>query len=454
LHDVFNHQLLGLTNISGPAAGGVDVVGSTSFKEGGNFLGTIQELMRRVGYVFYVDDLYAFKMGEPGFDATAFVARSRPGDATNNIIGDVTLQERDGDKHYNYVKLYGKNPMFDAYTEFNASSWTGEPITTSTITNDTDVAIEHSLYSLKSVPDGAWIPALWLTFPVFNYTSIDLSKGEIGFWAKYTDAAGGEDGAGVRIFLRDTTGRIVNYLSKGIGSTLMTTRLYKDVWGWCHATLGESVDLGAGPLDHWVLPAPWTTFDWMHVDRIIINYNSDSGVTVPDALFIDGLTLPIPPIAVAPTPAAVLGEPLTYPLARTAQVTYRRRPYIDSWSHIRTQNAIQRSANMILEQSYTTFLDLIKFMVPGSPLLKYAGQTITVDIPGVGMNNELFYTTSIHHIVEPYSDVSGGYGFDWVTEVEAAPTAGIAFDHSRLSRGPLYGSYQRGDRIGVGMGSK
>lgn len=146
--------------------------------------------------------------------------------------------------------------------------------------------------------------------------------------------------------------------------------------------------------------------------------------------------------------------PNSYRAERWAQGTYRRRSYVDSWNHIRTQNAIQRSADTVLAQSESTYIDLVKFMVPGSPLLKYAGQTITVDIPSLGMNSELFYTTSLHHIIEPYSDVSSGYGFDWVCEVEVTPTAGIAFDHSRLSRGPLYGSYQRGDRIGVGMGSK
>jgi hypothetical protein len=442
LDNVFNVQLAGLTNITYTPLVGTPVIGAASFKEGGNFLGSLQELMRRSVYVFYVDDNYELRTGAPGFSGTAFVARSRLGDTTNSIIGDVTLQERDGDKHYNYVKLYGKNPMFDAYTEQNAASWLPGGGLPAILDYAFPKVGSYSLVAYNTNPVSS-VLTIKLVCPILNYTSWDFSKGEIGIWAIYDDTAGapGTPGAGacgadanIECRLVDGGGNIIEYYGD-------STKLYLSVWGYCTFPLGEQTHEGvSGVANEWC-QLIGTNFDWSDVHELW--FTCDRGgmaAAQPSHFYIDGISLPIPPIGIVENAGA--------------QANYRRRPYVDSWSHIRTQNAIQRSAEMILAQSDSTYIDHIKFMVPGSPLLKYAGQTITVDIPSLGMNAELFYTTSIHHIVEPYSDVSGGYGFDWVTEVEAAPTAGIAFDHSRLSRGPLYGSYQRGDRIGVGMGSK
>jgi len=461
LHDVINTRLLGLTNILYPDPAlrvpplvWSPTVGSSTFKEGGSFLGSIQELMRRAGYVFYIDDLYELQTGAPGFDATAFVARSIAGDPTNNILGDISLHEKDGDKHYNYVKLYGKNPLFDAYTELNASDWTAF-LTPNPIDYPFPMVGTYSQVTANNNPVDSMLYHV-LTCPVYNYVTWNFSKGEIGFWGRYDNTAGapGAPGAGtapanlrVSCRLTDNAGTVVEYFGDN-------TRLYENEWGYCTCPLGERLATMALTENQWSLIIGGPDFDWSNVVKVAIFESWDGGATYASHFYLDGLSLPIPPIAVAPTPAPFIGEPLTYPIARTAQGIYRRRPYVDSWSHIRTQHAIQRAADTVLSQSVSTFIDLTSFVVPGNPLLKYAGQTITVDVPSLGMNNELFYTTSIHHIVEPYSDVSGGYGFDWVTEVEAAPIGGIAFDHSRLSRGPLYAAYQRGDRAGIGLGMK
>lgn len=437
MNDVFNVQLAGLTNITyTPPVGATPVVGSFEFRKGSSFLSGIQELMRRAGYVFYVDDGYALQCGAPGFSATTVVIRSIFNDPTSNVIGGVDLQERDGDKLYNYIELYGKNPLFDAWTEFNASDWTSMGPTTSTLTDDLSHIVGS--YSIKAVPDGAWIPSLMLDFTggKFNYTSLDLTKGEMGLWAKYTDAVGGEATAGVYFWLRDTTGNAANYYSSGAFSAISSTKLYRGEWGWCHAILGTSSNSTTTALDQWYYPTG--TFDWEHVDQLQVWYQSDSGVTIPDALFIDGITLPIPIRGIAQNAAA--------------QVTYRRRPFVDSWSHVSTQNEIQSSADTLLTQSESTFIGKIKATIPGDPRLRYAGQTVTVDVPSLGINSELFYLTSIHHIVEPYADLLAG--FDYVTEVEAVPISGVSYDQSRLRNGPVFSAFQMGERSGVGLNLK
>jgi hypothetical protein len=444
LDAIFNGgHLISPTNITYASILGTPIIGAASFKEGGNFLGSLQELMRRAGYVFYVDDNYEFKTGAPGFSNSGFTIRSGAAyGALNNVIGTVTLQEKDGDKHYNYVKLYGKNPMFDAYTEQNAAYWLPGGGLPAILDYAFPKVGLYSLLAYNTSPVSS-VLTIKLVCPVFNYVEWDFSKGEIGIWAIYDDTAGapGTPGAGacgadanVECRLVDGTGNIIEYYGD-------STKLYLSVWGFCTFPLGEQTHEGVANVANEWCQLVGTNFDWSDVRQLW--FTCDRGgmaAAQPSHFYIDGITLPIPPVAVV--------ENLV------AQGTYRRRPYVDSWSHVRTQNALQRCAEMIHAQSDTTYIDLLKVTVPGSPLLRYAGQTVTVDIPSLGLNSDLYYLTSIHHIVEPYSDVSGGYGFDWVTEVEAAPIGGVTFDHARLSRGPLFASYQRGDRIGVGMGSK
>ena len=151
---------------------------------------------------------------------------------------------------------------------------------------------------------------------------------------------------------------------------------------------------------------------------------------------IDGITLPVPCVSI------IENVP--------AQLAYRRRPYIDTWAHIRTQNALDNAAQTLLPQVDSTAISQVKLMTAGDYRLRYAGQSFDLDIPALGINSEVFYATSLHHVIEPYADVSGGFGFDWITEIEACPTSGITYDYSRLRIGPTYGASQLASRLGVG----
>jgi hypothetical protein len=124
LNDLINVGTIS-TNITYvlPAAA-TPVVGAIEFREGTSFLSTVQEMFRSVDWLFYVDDVLALQSGAPGFSATGAVVTSQLNNANNNVLGQVEYIERDGGKLYNRIKLFGKNPQFDAWTERNAASWT------------------------------------------------------------------------------------------------------------------------------------------------------------------------------------------------------------------------------------------------------------------------------------------------------------------------------------------
>jgi len=421
------------------------IVGSVEFKEGTNFLATLQELHRRAGYVFYVDDTLAFRSGAPGFSAAGVTLTSIAGSALNNIIGIVDYQERDGDKHYNYVKLYGKSPMFDGYTEGNVpavaglTGWRAIPV--GHILNETtSVRVGgYSVVGYNNDPVNLGYPEIHYTLPYNNYTTFDFTNGEIGVWAKYDNTAGapGDPAAGgatnpayLYCILTDSVGTTAGYYGA-------SSKLYLNEWGYCTFPIGEEGSQKVSTIDEWFFNV--AAFDWANVVDIEFLILSGVGHTVddPSHLYLDGLSIPEPCIAVATN--------------LVAQASYRRRPFIDYYTHINTQNSLAEQATEVLEQVESTHINRINLVTPGTLALRYAGQSIDVNIPTLGLNTAVMYITQLHHIIEPHQDVSGGYGFDWITEVEAVPAGGVAYDMGRLRDGPLYSANQGASRTGTGL---
>lgn len=438
LNDVFNVELLGLTNIVYTPPVWSPIVGPYEFKKGASFLSGIQELCKRAGYLFYVDDTYNFRSGAPGFSATPIVITSILNDLTNSIIDTVDLDERDGDKHYNYIELYGKNPQFDAYTCRNAADWTGTNVVLP-LTDDTGIVMVGT-YSIKATADGSGMcPYAEIDFwnagnGRFNYSGpykpIDFSKGPIGCWVFFVNGDGGlANAAGLFDFtLFDDLGNFTRYQGE-------STKAYPNEQAWIEAPLGEAPNIWGGS-NEWVGANP--AFNWKNIRRVQVSPSLASippWVTYPTEFYVDGLTMPIPALAIA--------ENLV------AQAAYRRRPFVDGWTHVRTQNALQAAANQILQECQSTALNRVKFTVPGDARFRYAGQSFVINIPSMGMNNANFYSVAIHHIVEPYSDVASGFGYDWVSEIEAIPLSNI-LDMGRLRVGPMFGATIMGQRNGIG----
>ena len=155
-------------------------------------------------------------------------------------------------------------------------------------------------------------------------------------------------------------------------------------------------------------------------------------------MYIDGITVPLSPISITQNVAG-------------SQAIFRRRPFIDQRPDIRTQNALDEKANYLLTHHEGDAINEIKLTSQGNTALRYAGQSVTINVPLLGINNAIYNMTQIHHIIEPYTDVTGAYGFDYITEIEAVPISGVAFDHERLRPGSVYSSTQRARRDGTGI---
>ena len=456
LDDVINIQLAGLTNITYVPGLVSPVVGAVEFREGTSFLTTIQELFKTAGYLFYVSDTYALTIGSSaaGVSASGVILQCEEDNADNNILDIVEVKERDGGKLYNYVKLYGKNPMFDAYTENNikdiplgAEGWEPDSYIgrTAGVLDDEDTVRvgSHSVVAFGEDPVGGNI-GVELNAPVFHYDSWDFTKGEIGMWVRYDNdgAAPGDPyppGVGNAAASGNLFGIIEDSNNLRAGYYGTSTTIYEDRWTWCSFPLGEGQRNWMGWVaDQWYFLGVGE-FLW---DDVISLYFFGTDVLQPwngspSHLYIDGFTMPEPPIAIS--------ENLV------SQGSYRRRPYVDHFPGVRTQNALQRQADTILSKHKDTGIDEIRVIAEGNRLLRYAGQSVTIDIPALGLDEAICYMTEINHIIEPYKDISGGYGFDWVTEVTAIPVSVGMYDHTRLYPHQVYSPTQLGSRVGSGV---
>ena len=449
-------------------------IGSVEFREGTSFLSTFQEMFKTAEWLFYVDDVLALQMGAAaaGINASGVTLQSVAGSINNNIIGGVEVKERDGGKLYNYVKLYGKNPMFDAYTEYNAYQ-TGPPLVlgwepdsfigvTDSVLDDDDTTIvgEWSVVACNANPAVSLIGVELNTqhpllvpplTSIFNYESWDFTKGDLGTWCYYDNDAGapGTPGAGAAavdgylfIIITDSAGLQAGYYGT-------STRIYEDEWTWCSVTLGEGERNWVG----WV-PDKWYFLgagDFLWDEVVSINLIGTDilqpWIGNPSHLYIDGFTMPEAAKGVAED--------------ATAQTNYRRRPYVENFQNIRTHNALQGQADRLLAQHKSTTIDEIRLVTVGNQALRYAGQSVTIYVPGLGLVNPVdpntgivCYMSEINHIIEPYNDVSGGYGFDWITEVKAIPVDSVMYDYGRLSPSSTYSAMQVGSRASAGIRMK
>ena len=448
LNQIFNVELAGLTNITYAAPAITNpVCGAFEFKEGASFLSTLQDMCRQAGYVFYVDDTLHLRAGVLGFAPTGETFTNIADDPANNMVGDISLLTSQGSKITNYVKMYGKNPMFDAWTELNAATWFGAPNATA----DTTVNVRVGEYSIVVSNNNPVNANLWIGigFPEFNQgDSVDLSKGEIGVWGRWDNTAGAPGAAGVGVAgvlgpdreyisfrLVDTAGQLADYFG-------VSTILWRNHWGWASAPLGEDYDVSMGAiLNRWCAPLGGA-FDWEHVASIQMMIGSFAAYTPHSHFYIDGFSLPIPAIAIS--------ESLP------SQTAYRRRPMVTSRPDLRSQHALQNAADTLLAQSEYHMVEWIKFTTRGNPTVRYAGQSFDVNVPSIlGLGPYEYYATSITHRLAGRSDVSGGYGWGYVTDIEAAPISrNIAWDHRRLSPQRTNTARQLAQWDGVGLNQK
>lgn len=418
------------------------IIGAIEFREGTSFISTIQEALRRAEWNSYVQDDRRLMAGIPGFSPT-WVTLTNTG-VNRNIIDVVEFRERDGDKLYNYIKLTGKNPMFDGVTENNAvSEWSAIPIGN---IEDSTTHVMVGTYSNRvynTNPVGSILHHI-LEATNIDYTSFDFSKGEIGVWARYDNQAGGAGapGAGTAGASLNLGCRLIDNMGVTADYYGASSLLYRGDWGYCTFPLGQTYRSGSPPvINEWTVPLAGANFNWDNVERMHFMLPRPTlGGNFPSNLYIDGISLPIPVIAIEEDAAS--------------QLAYRRRPLPLPMPYISHYHTMKGKAQQLLAHHKDSGVDYLKLVVQGNVSLHYAAQSVTVNIPNLNINNEIFYMTEIHHICEPRTDVSGGFGFDYITEVELAPIGGVAYDMTRLSERQPYSATQLSMSSGVGLGVK
>lgn len=428
--------------------GATPTVGAVEFRKGSSFLTTIQEALRAVDWVSYVDDAGNLRAGSPGFSATAEILTNTGAD--KNIVGTVEYRERDGDKLYNYVELWGKSPSFDGYTEYynydaldpTTWNWLIFPLGNWENNTTTTMVGDYSLRVYNTNPVSVRLQA-YLDITTLDYDSADLSKGEIGIWARYDNQAAGTGapGAGAAAASDHLMCRVVDI--NGVTATYYgaSSLLYRGDWGYCTFPVGEKYQSGTGIVaDQWTVPLAGAALDWEQIIRIDFIFPDTGGASYASNLFLDGISLPFPVRAIEEDAAS--------------QTAYRRRPLPLPMPHISNYNSMRKLAEEILAHSKDSNIAYLKMMVAGNVNLHYAGQSVTVNIPELGLNNSIFYITELHHVCEPRKDISNGYGFDYLTEVELAPIFGVAYDMSRLGDRQIYSPTQLSMRAGTGLGVK
>jgi hypothetical protein len=413
LDDVLNHALTWNHIIYSQGTCPDLPVGSFEKKEGQSLLTFLQELHRSVDCLFYVDDSGYFRSQSLAGISPSGVTLSR-----GNLVSEVRFRRMDADKLYNYVKLYGKNPLFDAWTDLNASSWDG------LFTPEDDTSTKRvGVASVKTTrTSGTSSPNLELDFSsgLFNYTSLDLTKGEIGMWVRY-DGVSALSPRAIRVQLYDGSNTI-NYYSGNVSlfitSQVNRTQAYKDYWSWITVPLGVQPDTSTNICDHW-WPVPLSgEFDWANVEKINIQYEQASSSDYPDNFWVDGLCLPVAPIAIASDgPFGTAKE---------------RRPLVASRADLRTQMAIQRAADTLLLQHKSPAIDAITGRFAGDTELRYAGLGFVADFP-MDISSLDFYVSRLVHTIAPYQDVAKGW--DHIMDVEGVLLNVRAYDMSRLSPG-------------------
>ena len=244
---------------------------------------------------------------------------------------------------------------------------------------------------------------------LFNYTALNLTKGSVGCWIYQH---GGSEQQKYRVQLSDSDGNEINYKGK-------LTEVYKDHWGWIEAPLGKDI-VNVTYDDQW-WPVPLTgQFGWEAVNKI--NIGPEMPVAVPDYFIVDGLSLPLPPIAIASKGGF--------------STVVHKRPFVGSRADIRTQVALQRAADTFLSQHQDAGLDSIAGLFGGDKSLRYAGQSFVADFD-MDVTNLDFYASQLLHIIAPRGDA--GKGWDHTMQVEGVYINERAWDLGRLGPQPVAG---------------
>lgn len=229
---------------------------------------------------------------------------------------------------------------------------------------------------------------VYILFPKYNYDYLDFSGitvDRIGCWVR----AASSDPRGNFILTDTDNNEIIS------DSTNSKTPISSGQWRFWECPVGAHVGID-GADDEWDYSVG-TSFNWK-VKKIAV---SVGGVNPCTDLIVDGLKLPSNIRA-----KAIRQDP-------QSQGSYRKRMHAETRTDLASQKALEEYAETVLARRKDP-LQSLDVTVTGNTSLKYAGQTLTVNAPSSGIENQVYRIVSLHHI---FADGAWKDGLRHITEL-------------------------------------
>ena len=385
-----------------------------------------RDVMERESYDGYVNASKAFQLTNLASPpASGITLKSIAGDATNNILATQPIEytEADGIPIRNYIKIIGQR-VRDGWTDGNASHWTGGA--NCTVTNDA-ITKKVGATSIKStVVIDSSDNRFWLAFPKYNKTSLDWSihgQEEMMMWVRQHFSTETLT-MWLRLRLQDSAANKIVWWGGAVGSS-GTWITKDDTWTWVGAPVGTECEI----VDE--LPNPTTDDRWNYVTGSSFNWNIkriefrseyvDAVTGVAQYIWIDDMRLPEEMIGISEDAGS--------------QSSYRKRVVPIRKPYFKTQAEVNDYATSMKEVLKAP-VEYLKLRADGTAGIigsvnKWIPtNSLTVNIPRLGINSETWRFVNVHHIIEPRVDI--GSGHDFITEAELVPESnkiiGYIFD--------------------------
>jgi hypothetical protein len=335
-------------------------------------LNGFSEIAQKIGYDYVVKNDKTFDLWALSNAPSSGVTLKSVSEAADNNILAIDPETRTGVDIYNYVRV-DAGKLVDDWTEGNASDYTVSNCTAS----DESTIMVYGSQSIKATVVSSAYCYLYIQFPKYNYTTLDLSNipsANLTIWfygePYHTILADPT----VELYLKDTAGNEIRCPFK----------VSINKWTELTTKVGSSTELDQNAnLGKWY-NITGTTFNW-DITRMGVWLNTDTD------FFIDGLQLDcIDVYAIAQDSTSITSYgTCMLPLNRT---------------DIKSQVQLQATADAELANRKDP-INKLKLTCTFQPTLLYAGYLVTVLAPndniGSGSTGVVYRILNIHHIAEP-----------------------------------------------------
>lgn len=365
----------------------------------------IKDLCERENFDAYVANDKALQIVDLSSPPSSGITlKSVAGASDNNILAfkPIEMSRADGGRIYNYIEVLGPKVQ-DGYTDGTAGDWDADY---ATLTNETTTKHEGKS-SIKAEATGTAEMYVYLDFSsglyskTLNYLDWSRYEAESMSWWTRTSSVGSFN-CHCRVRLKDTNNQEIECFNNA---------LTPDTWYLLGAYVGPGQIIlpASSNIDgQWQYIGASSSFNWLLKE--VGFWSVDAGISMDERqtlLIIDDLWLPEDMISIKENAAS--------------QVTYRKRMLSINKQYIKYQLELDDYASKILGVTKDP-VRKISLQAKGSAGIiggvnKWLPcNTVTLNIPALGIASETWRMGSIHHAIQPYEDLGGGW--DWITDVE------------------------------------